>query len=148
MLAEVQQLALQVDPYLAADVLQHVAPQPRPSRRPVRHQQPGHARELADVCRHQSCATAARLGRDEIIIVSDRRALALQIGADVAGMRGVFRIERKDRDGETKKSLEQMFVMVAPITLGEPLAHFEQRDRRQCDRHACAHLFSEAVAKR
>lgn len=63
-------------------------------------------------------------------------------------MRGVFRIEWKNVDAETKKSFEQAFIGRAPVALGEPIAHFEQWDRGQRDRRASAHLFSEAVAKR
>src|SRR6266699_4272566 len=96
-----------------------------PSRHPIRHHQPRHARELAAVGRHQGGAPAAGLSRDETVIGADRRALALQISADVASVRGVFRIEWKDIDAEAKKSFEQTFINSAPVALGEPIAHLE-----------------------
>src|ERR1700710_1640061 len=90
-----------------------------PSRRPIRHHQPRHPLELAAVRRHQSSAAASRLRSNQIIIGADRRALALQMRADVAGMRGIFGIEWENIDAETEKPFEQPLAMLPPVAFGD-----------------------------
>ena len=91
---------------------------------------------------------AAGLRGDQIIILANRRAGCFEFGADIAGMRGVFRFEREDIDAQAEKFFQQEFVAIAPLAFGEPIAHFEQGDDRQRDRGARSHLFSEPETKR
>src|SRR5258708_24747042 len=79
-----------------------------PSRHPIRHQQPRHARELAKVRRHQGSTAAAGLGGDQIVKGSDRRAFSLQVGADVASVRGAFRLALKDVDAEAEEPVDRI----------------------------------------
>ncbi len=86
------------------------AARPALSRRPIRHQQPRHAREFADVGCHQRGAAAARLGRDQIVIVADRRAFAFSSSARMSpACAASSGIEWKHVDAQAEKFGQQAF---------------------------------------
>src|SRR3954451_12948579 len=138
----------------ALSLQQRRSPQTMPQRaalapsRPVHHDQPRHARKFARVERHQRRAAAPGLGRDQVIVGSDRRALAFQMRANVGGMRRVFGVERENVDAKAEKPLQQPLAMLAPIALYDPVAHFKQSGDRQRGFGGRPHLFSEPVSKR
>src|ERR1700722_5191319 len=118
------------------------------SRRPIRHQQPRHAFEFANVRRHKRRATAAGLRGDQIIIMADRRTPALQIGADVAGVRGVFGLEGKYRDPRRQKLGQQAIGFGLPVAAGVAVAQFKQRDHRETDLRPQPQLLRQAEPNR
>src|SRR6266567_76523 len=122
------------------------SPVPDPSitlPNPIRHHQPRHARELAAVGRHQGGAPATRLGRDEAVIGADRRALALQMRADVAGVRGVFRAERKHGDPRREKLGQQTIGFGPPVAARMAITQFKQRDGGQTNVRSQPQLFRQ-----
>src|SRR5712691_9913180 len=127
------------------------SPVPDPSitlPNPIRHHQPRHARELAAVGRHQGGAPAAGLSRDETVIGADRRALALQISADVASVRGVFRIEWKDGDPRRQKFGQQTIGFGPPVAARVAITQFKQRDGGQTDLRSEPQLFRQTMPYR
>jgi hypothetical protein len=92
---------------------------------------PGTREKFARLERHQRGAAAARLRRDQGVVRADRRAFTFQMRANVAGMRGIFGVERKDVDAETEKSLQQLLAQLAPVAALDPVAHLEKHQHRQ-----------------
>jgi hypothetical protein len=88
------------------------------SCRPIRHYEPRNAREFAVIERNQRRATAAGLPGDQIVIVTDQCTCFFKFSPDVAGMRGVFGLERPWRDGQRQEGFEASLAACAPLACG------------------------------
>lgn len=87
-------------------IMPHTGPDRRPPLRalgPVLPDQPSHAPELQDVCRHQRQLATQRLAGNQKVIGADNPPFGIELGAERAGGPGVLVVEREEGDGSGKE---------------------------------------------